>query len=176
MAGNRSMLVQAPAASFSAFLGTPWAQSWPQHPLSRTPCLNDAGQLTVGRPWKCQAHIHVAMTESVPSRLASPAAPRDAESATWPMLSWLPALISDVRMLWLEIWRFAQRSMAACESGRAPWIQAAVTGQSVIVLILLEAENVCARCCNCPEHCNYPLFLRANRFNRTKSNKSKIAM
>ena len=46
------------------------------------------------------------------------------------ILGCLACVIADVRGLWLEIWSFAKRSAAACESGRTPWIQAAFTGWS----------------------------------------------
>ena len=144
------MLVQAPAASFRATCGAARAQSGLLHGCSCPPCL-DAGQLVLGWPWRLRSHYMA--TEGGVARVTSLAAPGAETSRELPaMLAWLPVLAADVRGLWREIWHFAQRSMAACESGRTPWIQAALTGRSFLMNFLLltsrpKANNSFWCCC-----------------------------
>ncbi|CAE7280897.1 Lmf1 [Symbiodinium natans] len=123
------MLVQAPAVPFSILFGAPRARSrlLPAPLRARYAHCLDAASLSVSRLLSETHRRSIRMSEG--ARLASSA---DAESfqkrPTPAFLAWLPVLVADVRGLWLEIWRFALRSMAACESGRTPWIQAAITG------------------------------------------------
>ncbi|CAE7331486.1 Lipase maturation factor 1 [Symbiodinium microadriaticum] len=61
------------------------------------------------------------------------------------VLGCLACVIADVRGLWLEIWSFAKRSAAACESGRTPWIQAAFTGLATGTLAAVVAVAAASR-------------------------------